>query len=225
MALILLRVVVVLAAGYLIGGVPFGPIVSRRMYHIDITALGSGNTGATNVFRNVGWKPALVVAISDVTKGAIPAILARLVADPAWGLAGSDLLVILAGVAAMIGHMYSPYFKLRGGKGVATAAGAIAVLMPWVLPVLVAVFAATIAIGRIVSVASIVAALSFPLATWLLYGQRPVLLVFALAAVPLIVWAHRSNIGRLMRGEEPRITMGRAKRPRSGPGPDGGEAA
>lgn len=206
-----LRIASVVLAGYLIGGVPFGAIVSRKVYDVDITTLGSGNTGATNVFRNLGWRPALLVALSDIMKGVVPAVFARLVADPSWGLAGSDLLVIVAGVSAMLGHMYSPYFKLRGGKGIATAAGAIAVLMPWVLAVLVVVFVVVIVLGRRVSVGSIVAAVAFPFVTWLIYPARPVLLVFALAGVPLVLWAHRSNIRRIVRGEEPRITMGRRR--------------
>lgn len=208
---VIARIAAVVVVGYLLGGIPFGVIVSKAVYKVDITKLGSGNTGATNVFRSLGWKAALVVALSDIAKGAVPAIGARLVADPAWGLMGSDLLVVLAGVAAMLGHMYSPYFRLRGGKGIATGGGAIIVLMPLAFPVLLAVFAGTIALTRIVSVASLTAATVFPLVIWLLYPERPVLLTFALAAVPLVFWAHRANIARLVRGEEPRTTMAKAR--------------
>lgn len=204
------RAVVVIAAGYLLGGIPFGAIVTRRMHGVDITQVGSGNTGATNVFRAVGWRAALVVAVLDVLKGTVPALLALLITDPTWADNGADLLIIAAGSAAMVGHMFSPYFRLRGGKGIATAAGAILVLMPKVFPVLVLFFVAVILIGRIVSVASLLAALSFPFMTWWLYPGRPVLLGFAVVVVPVVVWSHRANVGRLLRGEEPRITMGRA---------------
>lgn len=204
------RVIVAIGFGYLLAGVPFGVIVARSFYHTDITAVGSGNTGATNIFRTLGWKAALAVALLDVAKGAVPALLARFVlADPAWQASGRDLLIIAAGVAAMAGHMYSPYFKLRGGKGVATAAGAILVLMPRVFLVLFVIFALLTTLVRIVSLASMLTAVALPLVTWPLYPDRPVLFAFACIAVPLIFWSHRSNIGRLLRHEEPRITMGR----------------
>lgn len=204
------RAVLVIGAGYLVGGIPFGAIVTRRMHGVDITKVGSGNTGATNVFRAVGWRAAAVVAVLDILKGTAPALLAYLIADPAWADSGRDLLIIGAGLAAMAGHMFSPYFRLRGGKGIATAAGAILVLMPKVFPLLVVLFVAVILIARIVSVASLIAAVSFPLMTWWLYPGRPVLLAFAVVVVPVVVWSHRANIGRLVRGEETRITMGRA---------------
>jgi glycerol-3-phosphate acyltransferase PlsY len=205
------RVAVAVGFGYLLAGVPFGVIVASGFYHTDITKVGSGNTGATNIFRTFGWRAALPVALLDVAKGVVPALLARFVlADPAWNASGRDLLIIASGVAAMAGHMYSPYFKLRGGKGVATAAGAILVLMPKVFLALFFVFAGLILLTRIVSVASMLSAVALPLVTWLLYPDRPVLFAFACAAIPLIFWSHRANIGRLLRHEEPRITMGRA---------------
>lgn len=205
------RVAVAVGFGYLVAGVPFGAIVARRYYGLDITKLGSGNTGATNIFRTLGWKAALTVAVLDVAKSAVPALLARFVlADPSWGANGRDLLVIASGVSSMAGHMFSPYFRLRGGKGVATAAGAILVLMPRAFLALFVIFAALILVIRVVSVASMLSAIALPLVTWGLYPDRPVLLVFACAAVPLVFFSHRANIGRLLRGEEPRITMGRA---------------
>lgn len=204
------RTVLVMVAGYLLGGIPFGAIVTRRMHRIDITTLGSGNTGATNVFRAVGWRAALVVAVLDVAKGAVPALVAYLIADPAWADAGRDLLIIAAGVAAMSGHMFSPYFRLRGGKGIATAAGAILVLIPMAFLVLLLIFVAVILIVRIVSLASLLAAAAFPLVILWLYPDRPVLFAFAVVVVPLVFWSHRTNIVRLVRGLEPRITMGRA---------------
>jgi glycerol-3-phosphate acyltransferase PlsY len=204
----LLRVAIVMVVGYLLGGIPFGAIIAGGIYKTDITKLGSGATGGTNVLRSLGWRAAVPVGLLDIAKGSAAAIVARLVADPTWGLAGSDMLVIVAGVCAMLGHMYSPYFKLRGGKGIATAAGAAILLMPMVLPPLILLFAAIVSIWRIVSVGSLVTVAFLPLATWLLYPDRPVLLVFAAVAVVLVYWAHRSNIGRLMRGEEPRTTIG-----------------
>jgi len=207
---IVVRVVIAIALGYFMGGIPFGVIVGRRL-GVDITALGSGNTGATNVFRTMGWRPALAVALLDVAKGAVPALAARfLLADVAWGVNARDLLLITVAGAAMAGHMFSPYFRFRGGKGVATAAGGILVLMPEAFLVLLVVFVALVLVFRIVSVSSILTAFVFPVAIALLYHDRPVLFGFAIVAVPMIVWSHRANIGRLLRGEEPRITMARA---------------
>jgi glycerol-3-phosphate acyltransferase PlsY len=145
-----------------------------------------------------------------VLKGTVTSLVAGLlIANPAWPMSGRDLFVIAAGLAAIAGHMYSPYFRLRGGKGVATAGGAILGLMPWVFPGLFVVFVASILLSRRVSAASLFTALTLPLFTWLFYPSRPVLFLFACVAVPWIYWSHRANIGRLMRGEEPRITMGR----------------
>jgi glycerol-3-phosphate acyltransferase PlsY len=197
--------------GYLIGGIPFGAIVARR-YGVDLTAAGSGATGATNVLRNLGWKPALIVAVLDVSKGAVPAVGARLLAGAlGWDINVSDLLVVVAGVSAMLGHIYSPYIRLRGGKGIATGTGAVIVLAPLVILPLLVVFVFMVWVTRIVSIASLTVAALLPLAAWVLYPGRPVVLVFALLAVPLVFWAHRSNIRRLMRGEEPRTTMGKAR--------------
>jgi len=208
---IIWRAALVIVAGYLLGGIPFGLIVARRLHGVDISKEGSGNTGATNVFRVLGWRSALIVAVLDVAKGAVPALLALLIADPTWSATGSDLLIIAAGISAMAGHMFSPYFNLKGGKGIATAAGAILVLMPLAFVVLVVIFAGSILVFRIVSLASILAALVFPALIWVLYPERPVLLGFALVVVPLVLWSHRTNIRRLLHGEERRITMGRGK--------------
>ena len=162
---VVLLVAAAVAFAYSLGGIPFGVIVARHLHGVDITKLGSGNTGATNVFRSLGWRPALVVAVLDVAKGAIAAAVALLLLPASSvGVNLSDLFVIVAGAAAMAGHMFSPYFRFRGGKGVATAAWAILVLMPLVFLVLLVVFVALILLVRIVSVASILTAFAFPLA-------------------------------------------------------------
>jgi glycerol-3-phosphate acyltransferase PlsY len=218
---IAVRIILSIGVAYLVGGIPFGVIAARFIYHEDITKLGSGSTGSTNVYRVLGWKAALPVALLDIGKGSVAAALAAFVfASPAWGRNAMDLLVVITGVTAMLGHMYSPYFKLRGGKGIATAAGAILVLMPKTFPVLLVIFVGVILIWRIVSIASMASALVFPVAIAALYPDRPVLLVFALVVLPLVVWAHRSNIRRLVHGEEPKITIGRPKGAR-GPGEGG----
>ena len=211
MVLVIVTAILVVGVGYVIGGVPFGVLLGRYVHGVDIQAMGSGSTGATNVYRILGWKTALAVGLLDIAKGAAAVGLARLVMPAVWSQNGSDLVAIATGVAAMAGHVYSPFLRFRGGKGIAVAAGAIGVIMPWASLVLLAVFAATSLILRIPSVGSMLAAFVFPAAILVLYPQRPMLLLFALLAVPLVMWAHRANIRRLLHGEEPRITIGRRK--------------
>ena len=206
---ILWRAVLVVAVAYLVGGIPFGVIFGRHLHGVDIQTMGSGATGATNVYRNLGWKTALAVGLLDIAKGAVAVGVARFVAPAGWSQNGADLLAIAAGVAAMAGHVYSPFLRFRGGKGISVAAGGIVVLMPWVALVLIVVFAGAVLALRIVSVASMLAALVFPVAILVLYPERPLLVLFAVLALPLVLWAHRANIRRLLRGEEPRITIGR----------------
>jgi acyl phosphate:glycerol-3-phosphate acyltransferase len=215
------RFALVVVVGYLVGGVPFGVLVSRSR-GLDITKLGSGNTGATNVYRNLGWRAGLTVMVLDVAKGVLPAVFAVFIANPAWGVNGRDAFVVLAGGAAMAGHVYSPYLRLRGGKGISAAAGVILVLMPKVFLALALVFFCTALAIRIVSLGSVLAALVFAPIVALLYPGHPVMLVFAVFASLLVLWRHRSNMARLVRGEEPRIIIGsRGKDASAGSGRDG----
>jgi glycerol-3-phosphate acyltransferase PlsY len=207
-AVTILRIVVPLATGYLLGGVPFGVIVARVFYKVDITTLGSGNTGGTNVYRNLGWKAGLAVALLDIAKAAIPTALGLLIADKAWGPGAADWLAIAGGVSAAVGHSYSPYIRLRGGKAVSSFGGIVIVLMPWAAAILLPFLALMIAVVRIVSVASMLTALALPLLAWAIYPGRTPLMVVSLIASVFVIWRHRTNIARLMRGEEPRIGKG-----------------
>jgi glycerol-3-phosphate acyltransferase PlsY len=207
-ALTLLRIAAPLALGYLLGGIPFGVIVARVFYKVDITTLGSGNTGGTNVYRNLGWKAGLAVAVLDIAKAAIPTAVGLLIADRAWGADAADWLAIAAGVAAALGHSYSPYIRLRGGKAVSSFGGIVIVLMPLGAAILLPFMALMVAVVRIVSVASILTAAALPVTTWLLYPGRTPLMVVSVVAFVFVVWRHRTNIARLFRGEEPRIGKG-----------------
>ena len=205
MALTVLRVAGVIAVAYLLGGIPFGVVIGRRFFGVDVSRRGSGNTGATNVFRVLGWKAAVPAALLDIAKGAIPTLLAIWLADPKWGVEWRDWFAIAAGMAAVLGHMYSPYRGLRGGKGVATAAGVIIVVQPLAMAILLASFIGLIAVSRIVSVASVLVAIEYPVLMWLLYSDRPAFVLFGIVAALSVVWAHRANIRRIFRGEEHRI--------------------
>ncbi|MGH3011453.1 MAG: glycerol-3-phosphate 1-O-acyltransferase PlsY [Gaiellaceae bacterium] len=197
--------VLLIAAGYVLGSMPWGYWLPRLLRGVDIRTLGSGNPGATNVVRTLGFRFGLAVALLDVAKGAAAALLGL------W--LGGDLLGVLAGVAAMIGH-WRPLFLgfARGGKMVATTGGvALAVAT---LPALAAagVWIVVFLPTRYASVASILAAISLPL--WaLLFGASWPVLAFTTGAALAIVVLHRANIRRLLAGEENRMEL---RRPRLG---------
>lgn len=179
--------------------------MGRCFFGVDVRRLGSGNAGGTNTLRTLGWRAALPVMAVDVGKGILAALLPGLagVSEPAWLPAACALLAVL-------GHCYPVLASFRGGKGVATGGGAVAVLAPWAALVCAVIWGVTVALTRLVSLASILAALALPCAVLLLDdvlspGLTPVAVTLAL----LLVWTHRSNIGRLLRREEPRITVGR----------------
>lgn len=196
------------AAGYLLGAVPFALVVGKGLFGVDVREHGSGNVGTTNALRVLGWKAGLLVLVCDVLKGFAPAFVAgRLF--PAWA-------AILIGVMPIVGHMKSVFLRGGGGKGVATGAGMLLGLMWPVLLVAVAVWLLLLFTVRIMSVASVAAALTFMGAVWLF--DEP--LVYRVLAVPIgltVIWAHRGNLRRIVRGTEPRLSFGHGPpRPRNG---------
>ncbi len=185
--------------GYVIGSLPFGYWLPRLFAGVDIRTVGSGNTGATNVWRAVGFKVALGVALLDIGKGLAAALLGR------W--LGSDLIGVLAGCAAMVGHWRPLFMRLgRGGKMVATTAGVGLGLATYatlaVIPVWIAVFLLT----RYASVASLVCAVAFPLLA-LLFDASTSVVAFLVGAGIAVVLLHRANIGRLLHGTENRFDL------------------
>lgn len=203
-ASVVLRSVLTIALAYLIGGIPWALIIGKRFYHVDLRKVGSGNLGATNVFRILGTDAGVAVAVLDVAKGAFAVVLAGLLVPSTPYAALHEWVLVGATAAAMLGHSYSPYIRFSGGKGVAVAAGALLVLMPLVWPPLLLLFVVVIAITRYVSLGSICAAAAFPLVVLWLYPTLPTI-VFAFAGAVLVIWRHRSNIGRIRRGEESKI--------------------
>jgi len=207
-----------LALSYLLGATPTSYWVGRVFHGIDLREHGSGNLGATNAYRVLGLKWAVPVVLVDFAKGLVPASIFASWAGVGFGWA------ISFGVAAIVGHMFSVWVGLRGGKGIATSAGVFVAFAPWaILVCLVIWWALTLPTGY-VSVGSIGAALALPLSIAMTPhsgGDRLVWLSAALAS--FVIWAHRGNIGRLRRGEENRF--GRRGR-MGGPGAtSGGEAA
>jgi glycerol-3-phosphate acyltransferase PlsY len=209
---------VLVIAGYLIGGIPFAVIVAKA-HGVDIFKAGSGNPGATNVGRVLGGKWGVLVFGLDVFKGLFPVLLARLLCSTdQTGIALDHQGVwALVGFAAVAGHITSPYLGFRGGKGVATAVGAVLGISPLVAGSGFAVFLLVLLIPatRYVSLASVVSVLaSIPLA--LLLHEPPSLMVMYVVASLLIVYRHRGNMKRLAKREEPKFQF--KKKPKSASG-------
>lgn len=189
-------------AAYLLGAVPAGLLVARAR-GMDIRTVGSGNIGATNVFRSVGKPWGILTFIIDALKGWIPAALFPLVQDaPYPALAG-----LAYGCAAIIGHNWPVYLRFKGGKGVATSAGMVLGVAPLAVGAGLAIWLILFGITQYVSVASIGAALAVPIAGWFLYyDPHRWILPSALTVLgALVVWRHRSNLQRLAQGTEHRF--------------------
>jgi len=198
-----LLLLVVAVAAYLIGAIPFGYLVARAK-GIDIFKEGSGNLGATNVGRVLGQAYGFLVFGLDLAKGALPVLLAGLIPPPADLYA--DALPVTAGVAAFLGHLFPVYLGFKGGKGVATAAGVVLVLLPAVTLLLAVVWLATFSATRTVSVASLLVAVLLGVHRLVLPGawdaDHVVVTVFCLLAALLVVVRHAGNLSRIARGKE-----------------------
>lgn len=184
-----------LMAAYLIGSLPFG-YAAGRVARIDLTVKGSGSTGATNVYRLLGFKWALPVITLDLLKGFLPVWL-----FPMWDGTAWPWMAIAYGIAAIAGHVWSIFLRLRGGKGVATAAGAMLALAPVAVAIAIFVWVGIVLITGFVSVASLVAATLVPVLAY--FEEAPAeTVIFALGIASFVWWTHRSNLLRLLRGEE-----------------------
>ena len=183
--------------GYLLGSVPFGLVLTRLTGAGDLRAIGSGNIGATNVLRTGNKGLAAATLLLDVAKGYLAVTLA-----PLFGASPADAMP-LAAIGAFVGHCYPVWLKFNGGKGVATLLG-IAVAFGWIyLAVFAAVWLGIVAISRISSLGGMSAALALPV-TAIFQNNSQQMFLFAGLAL-LVLWKHRSNIGRLIRGEEPKV--------------------
>jgi glycerol-3-phosphate acyltransferase PlsY len=179
---------------YLIGTIPVGVLVAKAR-GIDITSVGSGNVGATNVARSVGKKAGIVTLIGDALKGAIGTVLGELLFPTEWGGAVAAFFVVA-------GHCFSLPPVLKGGKGVATALGAIVYLFPFGALIGVVAFALVFATSKIVSLSSIVAAVAIPVSA-LVSGAKDSTVSALIAVSLLVIYRHHANIDRLMKGTEP----------------------
>src|SRR5947209_704599 len=202
--------VLVLVASYLLGSIPFG-YLAGRIAGIDIRQAGSGNIGATNVVRVLGKRYGYPVFLLDFFKGLgaveIAIAFAR-AARPEWG--SPEVYGILAAFASVIGHSFPPWLKFKGGKGVATSAGALFGLVPQATVIGLAIWLLVFWLTRYVSLASVLTAVALPLVIFIINWRgetetRPVFYA-SLCIAAVVIWRHRSNLSRLIRGREPRFT-------------------
>jgi glycerol-3-phosphate acyltransferase PlsY len=189
-----------IVAAYLVGATPTSYLAGRLGRGIDLREQGSKNLGATNVYRVLGWRYAIPVALVDIAKGALPVGFARA------GAAGPGAAMpVLLGAAAVVGHMFSPYVGFKGGKGVATAGGMFLALAPVALAISVGVWLLAVWLTGYVSVGSLVTAALFPIWAALTESGAPLTFWASVALAAVIASAHRANIRRLLAGTEHRF--------------------
>ncbi len=201
-------------AGYLLGSIPTGYLVAAAR-GLDIRSVGSGNIGATNVFRYLGVPAGIFVLLSDAFKGWLAVVVVTRILS-SWlqmpgGLLEREWMTIIAGLSAILGHNYTCWLHFKGGKGIATSAGVLLALVPWAFLMILGIWIIIFALTRYVSLASICAAAALPFSAWLTRQSSTIVLIMALMGA-LAIYKHKANIQRLLRGTENRI--GKSKTPR-----------
>ena len=203
-------ILLVLVLSYLLGSIPASIVVGRVAAGLDIREHGSGNAGATNVYRVLGLGPAILTGFVDVAKGSLAVVVISGIHAGTPPQLSADVLKIVAGGAAVAGHIWTVFAGFRGGKGMATAIGALLFIAPAALGAALVVWLILLFTVRIMSIASLSAAIILPLATWV-WETNPdgststELLWFSIVLSLLIFFTHRANIGRILRGEEKRL--------------------
>jgi glycerol-3-phosphate acyltransferase PlsY len=188
---------------YLVGSIPNGLILGKYLWDVDLRQFGSKNIGATNAYRVLGPKPAFWVFLTDMLKGVFGVYVGQV-------LVGTPLASIVGGIAAIAGHNWSVFLKFKGGRGVATGLGVIAIIAPKVTIFVFAVWSFIVYFTRYVSLASIIAATLVPITMWLM-GERSEFFYFGLVAAGFVIVRHKPNIERLLKGEELKIKAGGKK--------------
>lgn len=182
---------------YLIGSIPFGFLLTGMIKRADIRRYGSGNIGATNVMRVMGWRAGMLVFLLDAAKGAAAVLIARML-SPETGVH------LAAGLAVLAGHSFPVFLKFRGGKGAATSIGLLIPLAGWITLLLLLIFGAVVAVTRFVSLGSILGACSLPFLFWA-FGYSSLYILFGVAVGLLVILRHHSNIARLLQGTESKL--------------------
>ena len=197
----LFSILIVIAAGYLLGSISTGVVLSKLFAKTDIRSQGSGNAGTTNMLRVLGRKMALFTFIGDMLKGIIAVFIGK------W-LIGGELGGLLGVVGAVLGHYYPLYFGFKGGKGIATSFGSLLFVFPVQALLAFAVFLILVAVTHYVSVGSIAAAITLPLLIVITHWQEPSLWIITVCIGASVVWRHRANIKRLMNHTENKLDFG-----------------
>lgn len=207
----MISLLTILILAYLIGAFPTSIIVGKLLRGIDIRNYGSGNAGGTNVFRVLGWKPGVSVMAFDIFKGIAATLFVPTLQVGAAPALDPTLIKILAGCAAVVGHIWTVFAGFRGGKGVGTAAGMILALFPIAGLVCLAVFFIVLGLTRYVSVSSMTAAIALPIVLLIFHFLgRPInwyLFIFGTCIALLIIFTHRSNLKRLFNHTENRVNF------------------
>ncbi len=197
-----MKLFLVLIFSYLLGSIPNGYIFGMKFAGKDIRNFGSGNVGATNVARVAGYKIGLLVAILDIAKGYISVLIAQYFLLPEYSMT----FVFIAAILAIIGHNWSIFLSLNGGKGVATSVGIILRLFPYSLLILFIVWIVMIVLTKMVSVGSILGAVSLPISVAFIYSTGTPYIIFSSIITLLIIFSHRSNIKRIINGNENKMS-------------------
>ena len=213
------KLTLIITLSYLIGSFPSAVIISRRFFGFDIREKGSGNMGSTNAFRILGWKWGITVQVLDVLKGIIAvAVIGTMLGNGidlgkhTW-FEDITLVRMMAGVAVVCGHIWSVFVNFKGGKGINTAAGMLIAITPIDVGIAVSIFIIIVVFSGYISLGSICAAFAFPSSLFVRYNLfhdsipgYQILIYFAIGIAFLLIFAHRSNIGRLMKGKENRFS-------------------
>jgi glycerol-3-phosphate acyltransferase PlsY len=189
-----------IAAAFVVGSVPWGLLLTKWIADVDVRTVGSGNVGATNASRVLGRKWGVVVLVLDAGKGVIPVLLFPEVA----GRGGVEWMSVACGLAAVLGHVFSPFLRFKGGKGVATSIGAIATLAPTCAAAIAVVFVIVLAASGYMSLASVAGAAALAPSAFVLH-RTPEFIAFSALVAAVVIARHRANLGRIAAGTEPRF--------------------
>lgn len=199
--------ILLFVGAYLLGSIPTAVWVGKRFYNIDVRDHGSGNAGATNVFRVLGKKAGIPVLLIDVIKGFLAVSLARF-SQYTFGSTQFINLQLVLGVSALVGHVFPVFAAFRGGKGIATLLGVIIAVYPYAAFISILVFLIVFLISGYVSLGSMTAAVAFPIIViYVLKISAPSLVIFSVLIAIMVLLTHKKNIGRLIRSEEPKTRL------------------
>ncbi len=195
---------------YLLGSIPTAVWIGKTWYGVDVREHGSKNAGATNTFRVLGKKPGILVLLVDIVKGILAVVLPVLIwnqVDDGVGIMTSDRLQIIAAVSAVVGHIFPVFAGFKGGKGVATSLGIIIGILPLSAAICLGVFIIVFITSKYVSLGAICGAICFPFSVLILQPQREEMFYFSIVLSIAVIWAHKKNIRRLLKGEENKMNL------------------